>query len=342
VTAKGRFFYATNAKAGRAWGRPGEVMDVQKEFGAKFDGRADDTAALTSALTAAATGCVVQMPAGGAQLKKLEAPLVVPPGVTFRGVGAGQTVLNATNLDGYSGGTIVSVAGGGSYASDFAISYDFSGGTSAPDALTVEDDYPYAAGYPYLGGTFTTVERVLAFNISGNGFTVNGIEVRLVNCYAYTRAIFSDAGGYGFYVPQTDNMLIGCTADHAGNDGFHIDGANTKVVSCKAFGSKGHGFTLGGAGRHMVTGCEAQDNNRDGFHCVDSAPDNQLAGCLADTNGLDGRHPFRLLPVWEQRRRRVRRDQPERQTAELRVLRLRKGCALPDRERLLVEAARRR
>lgn len=241
---------------------------------------------MVACLTAASQspGATVLMPPGYCQLKSLTAPLNVAAGVSLRGSGAGITVLNATNLGSYTGGSIITVVGAGSYLADFSVSYDSSGNTHKPDGILVNDAYPFTSWYPYLGGTFATLERIIILNVSGNAFTVNGIEVRLINCYAYAKALSSGTGGHGFNILQTDNFLIGCTADHCGTDGFHIQGANTKLTACKAFGCKGNGFFVGGSGRHMLTTCEAQDNLGHGFAGVNSAGLNAYAGCVADTN----------------------------------------------------------
>lgn len=153
--------------------------------------------------------------------------------------------------------------------------------------------------YHNLAGSFDTgdshhlIENVLIKEAKAVGVVLgaDSRENRLINVTVQA------PGFYGFSFidgasGSTDNYVIGCTAQAAGYSGFQ-GSTNTRFVGCKAFGcgaaavsGNGRGFLVD-QDRTQLIGCEAQDNQEDGF-CLVNVTDCVVDGCSADTNSRNG------------------------------------------------------
>ncbi|MGE5612707.1 MAG: right-handed parallel beta-helix repeat-containing protein [Bacillota bacterium] len=260
-----------------------------KKYGAKYDGTTDDAGAINAAINAAsaAGGGLVWL--GGALSPntkassgsnghsiKIASSIVLQSGVSLRGLGP------ATQITPSAGVTAIVVTPDTQQVADFMEIRDLhvSGGATAVNITNS------GSGGTQLGWPRLTIENVTANDQSSHAFNHTYgafIETRWINCVSLR------AGGFGFYIQATDNMLTNCTAAAGAAAGFEIGGANNKVVGCKAYGNATVGFQFANGGYHVAVGCESQDNNGGGYEVGGGAgSNNTLVGCQANTNGVYG------------------------------------------------------
>ena len=131
------------------------------------------------------------------------------------------------------------------------------------------------------------ITRIFVSNVTGDGIYLGGTysggqrEAKITDCRV------EHAGGWGYNMQSSDMFLGGNSAQGCDSGGYWLNAGNIKAWGCKAYSSgvdtasPAPGFRL--SSRGVITGCEAQDNIGNGFEI--NAPDTNLTGCVADSNG---------------------------------------------------------
>lgn len=277
-----------------------------KDWGALGNGTTDDTTAIQLALNATPVGGVCTLPPGQFAIT---APIVVPPGVTFRGLhgdtleytGALASPCQLKVLGSFVGSAAVKLLGKfeGGYATDNVgtrverITVD---GTAGP---TTGVRGFYCFGYVREA----TFDRCTVRKVSDNGFVAdedtsstdaghNAYSLRFLHCVA------DNVKGAGFSFNNCpDTTLFDCNAQGCGWVGFYLAGMpNGQMIACRSewSGSYGYYFTSGlwlagqGSGGFNMTACLSDRNAFDGVY-VDStgAGAINLTSC---THRRDGRN----------------------------------------------------
>lgn len=283
VTAPVQVVTSVNGQTGAvmvAAGSARATYDV-RDYGAELNGSTDDSPAVQAAIDAcaAAGGGQVVIPAQSftaAKACKLNTTIRLKSGVWLKGPGAAASITGAAS-------PMIALPTSGPVVDRVQITDLF---LQSPVGVGISLDSAGTTGGYQLGWPRITVENVTVADAGSHAFEValsGVIETRFINCVTLR------AGGHGFSLVSTDLFLYGCTAAAGTNpsyNGFDIRGANNKLSICKAYGNQGNGFKVVGAGRHVLSGCESQDNARAGYS-TDGAY-NTITGCLSDSDGRAG------------------------------------------------------
>lgn len=150
---------------------------------------------------------------------------------------------------------------------------------TSPNAIGIKFDNAVASGFG-LGDPYHLIENVTVEQFKSHGIhmTGNARESRIINSFVKA------CDGDGVLVENTDCCFMGSTSATNGGVGWNIYGANNRVIGCKAYGNIGYGFEIRGAGRHILNGCEAQDNAGGGYALRSVNSPSIMSSCLADGN----------------------------------------------------------
>lgn len=271
--------------AGGGGGGDETVISIVDDHGAVGDDSTNNTVAIQAALNAAGAlgGATVFVPPGVFRTGALTIPSRV------RLVGAGfQSILRAVS----GAGTLLSTAATSTdlvTISNLMLScWDQTAGGGAMGINLTSNSAGYSSGYP---DAHHTISDVLIVGTAGHGvqLVANCREVRMYNV-----AVRDPRAGHGFNIDGTDNFFTSCTAatTRTPYHGWNVHGSNNRLVGCKAFycglvGEASDGFFLD-RGRNELTGCEAQDNGRNGFYFASGGKLNTATGIVADSNGATG------------------------------------------------------
>lgn len=218
-------------------------LDPARDFGAAFDGSANDTAAIQSCITAAAAASLpVFMPGGTATVTQIS----IPSNIAIYGAGMGVTIIkvrNATNLSGL-------------------VNSDPSGGNSniSISDLTVDGNYSNQSstvhGVEFTKVTKGTFARIECKDARGTGFVDStGQFNKWQDCRMSGNG--KAAAGYGLYVFNSpdaqvsggvyDDNCIGIAIEASGASAS-AERAIVRGVRCR---SNRADFSQSGAGVHF-------------------------------------------------------------------------------------------
>lgn len=252
-----------------------------KDYGALGNGVHDDTTALQNALNATPVGAVCNLPYGQ---YAISAPLVVPPGITFRGghsdtlnyTGALASPCNLKVLASFSGTAAVKLQGKfeGGYATHNVgtrverITVD---GTAAPAGIR---------GFETLGYVReATFDRCTVTKSTGDGFAVD-----------------VDASSTDPSKSAQSLRFLHCVADNVGGSGFQMSNVpDTTWIDCNAQGSGISGFIIAGSPNGQMIGCRAEWSAQQGCYLTSGfwgtaqgSGGFNMTACLTDRNGING------------------------------------------------------
>lgn len=157
-------------------------------------------------------------------------------------------------------------------------------------------DTPYSTG-----DTQHTVKDIWINNVNNDGLKIiNDTRV----CWL-KRVVSYQSGASGFNIGGSDHTFTQLIAEGTVQNGFLLATSNCYLVQCKAFGCSTTGdyagFHLGGSSFMTFIGCEAQDNQQNGFFTDSSGGGHiNLIGCISENNGQAGSGDRYGVRIWDQ------------------------------------------
>lgn len=250
--------------------KPG-IGDLIRDYGAKGDGVSDDTAAIQQAID---DGFAL-IPRG--HMFRFS-QLVMKKDSILAGQGWGSVLkqLDNVNADG-----IHTVANGtGWWIRDLTLDGNQEGNTAGSGIHPAEVAWN-APGIGVLSGSWFQIFNVCSQFWSGHGFDMSG----LFGGYHVSHCLAFENEGHGFNVIMGDSVYTACESAQNTGHGYFIDGHVSSFAQCKAWWNgrkQGRGVAVSqayGAGvgtsdgfhvtsnarMSLLTGCDSQDNTRDGI-----------------------------------------------------------------------------
>lgn len=237
-------------------------------------------------------GGLVVLPNG---VFRVDAPIVMQPGVTLSGAGWGGTTLERAGGDGQPMISFRPPGPTGAYAAEVrdlglnGRAADF--GDPGSHGIVVDASSERDAGWV---DCFSRLTNVYVGYCAGTGVRIplgRGARTRAV----YLERVFvANGNADGMAVDGSDCFLSDVSASGCAGAGFVVTGANNHLLNGKAFYNDRGGFVVRG-GRSTLAACEAQDNRGDGFR-FDRVAGANVSGCTSDTNEDTN---FRLVSVRE-------------------------------------------
>lgn len=256
-----------------------------RDYGAVGNGTTDDTAAIQAAIdaTVATKGGTVFFPPGRFKLTSaLDLGTFSRNFLTLQGSGAGD-MFGANDLSGTT--TLVQT----STTADGLSCYGTLGLTI--NDLRVAGPKSGSGIGVRLSGYGAASFNVQMSNVLVEYFGGTGIIINSGPCVSSFRNVLSMHNlGHGWEVNGTSNSFISCWGGGNKNHGWKISSAYSTWIGCASDGNGLDGWFFGPSNQAInLSGCGAEYNNRDAFHC-ESYPEYQFLIGFRNCSAIGNRH----------------------------------------------------